>query len=76
MPSDEAQFLSSTFDDTTLDAPIGVPSGPVLQEEPSPSVTAPDQALPSCSSSPPETPGPRPQRQRKPPSYFNDYVRF
>ena len=76
VPSDKDQFPSSTCDDTTLDAPIGVPSLPVLQEEPSTSVTDPDQALPSCPSSPPETPGPRPQRQRKPPSYLNDYVRF
>ena len=76
VPSDEEQFPSSTCDDTTVEAPIGVPSLPVLQEEPSTSVTDPDQALPSCPSSPPETPGPRPQRQRKPPSYLNDYVRF
>ena len=76
VPSDEEQFPSSTCDDTTLEAPIGVPSLPVLQEEPSTSATAPDQALPSCPSSSPETPGPRPQRQRKPPSYLNDYVRF
>ena len=66
VPSDEDQLPSSTCDDTTLDAPIGVPSLPVLQEEPSTSVTDPDQALPSFPSSPPETPGPRPQRRRKP----------
>ena len=65
VPSDAKQFPSSTCDDTTLDAPFGVPSLPVLQEEPSTSATAPDQALPSCPSSSPETPGPRPQRQRK-----------
>ena len=76
VPSDKDQFPSSTCDDTTLDAPIGVPSLPVLQEEPSTSVTDADQALPSYPSSSPETPGPRPQRQRKPPSYLNDYVRF
>ena len=76
MPSDEEQFPSSSCDDTTFDAPIGVPTVRVLQEEPSTSVTAPDQALPSCPSSSPESPGPRPQRQRKPPSYLNDYVRF
>ena len=76
VPSDEEQFPSSTCDDTTVEAPIGVPSLPVLQGEPSTSATAPDQALPSCPSSSPETPGPRPQRQRKPPSYLNDYVRF
>ena len=76
MPPDEDQFPSSTCDDTTLGAPIGVPSLPVLQEEPSTSVTDADQALPSYPSSPPETPGPRPQRQRKPPSYLNEYVRF
>ncbi|CAH3035332.1 unnamed protein product, partial [Porites lobata] len=76
VPSDEEQFPSSTCDDTTVEAPIGVPSLPVLQGEPSTSATAPGQALPSCPSSSPETPGPRPQRQRKPPSYLNDYVRF
>ena len=76
VPPDEEQFPSSTFDDLTLAAHIGVQPLPVLQEESSTSVTAPDQALPSCPSSPPETPGPRPQRQRKPPSYLNDYVRF
>ena len=76
VPSDEDQFPSSTCDDTTLGAPIGVPSLPVLQEEPSTSVTDADQALPSCPSSPPETPDPRPQRQRKPPSYLNDHVSF
>ena len=62
VPSDEEQFPSSTCDDTTLDAPIGVSSLAVLQEEPSTSVTAPDQALPFCSSSSTETPGLRPQR--------------
>ena len=72
VPSDEEQFPSSTCDDTTVE----VPSLPVLQGEPSTSATAPDQALPSCPSSSPETPGPRPQRQRKPPSYLNEYVRF
>ena len=76
MPSEEDPFPSSTRDDTTPDAPIGVPPLPVLQEEPITSVTVPDQALPSCPSSSPETPAPIPQRQRKPPSYLNDYVRF
>ena len=74
--SDKEQFPLSTCDDTTLDAPIGVPPLPVLQEGPSTSVTTPGQALPSCSSSSPETPGPRAQRQRKPPLYLNAYVRF
>ena len=76
VPSDEEPSPSFTCDDTTLDATVGVPSLPVLQEEPSTSATAPEQALPSCPSSPPETPGSRPQRQRKPPSYLSDYVRF
>ena len=34
VPSGKEQFPSSTCDDTTLDSPIGVPSLPVLQEEP------------------------------------------
>ena len=76
MPSDKVQFPLSTCDCTTLDAPIGIPPLPVFQEEPRASVTVPDQALPSCPSSSPETSGPRPQRQHKPPSYLNDYVRF
>ena len=76
VPSGEEQFPSSTCDDTTLDTPTGVPPLPVLQEEPITRVTAPAQALPSCPSSSPKTPGPRPQRQRKPPWYLNGYVRF
>ena len=76
VPFDEEQLPLSTCDDTTLDAPTGVPSLPVLQEEPSTSLTAQDQALSFCPSFPPETPGLRTQRQRKPPSYLNDYVRF
>ena len=76
VPSDKEPSPLFTCDDTTLDAPVSIPSLPVLQEEPSTSATAPEQALPSCPSSPPKTPGSRPQRQRKPPSYLNDYVRF
>ncbi|XP_068703830.1 uncharacterized protein [Montipora foliosa] len=76
VPSDEVQFPSSACGDTTLDAPIGVPPLLALQEEPRTIATAPDQALSSCPSSSPESPSPRPQRQRKPPSYLNDYVRF
>ena len=75
-PFDEEQLPLSTCDDTTVDAPIGVPSLPVLQEEPSTSLTAQDQALSFCPSFPPEILGLRTQRQRKPPSYLNDYVRF
>ena len=76
VPSDEVQFPSSACDDTTLDAPIGVPPLLALQEEPRTIEPAPDQALSSCPSSSPESPSPRPQRQRKLPSYLNDYVRF
>ena len=65
VPSDEDPSPSFTCDDTTLDTPVGVPSLPVLQEEPSTSATAPEQALPSCPSSPLETPGSRPQRQHQ-----------
>ena len=75
-PFDEEQLPLSTCDDTTVDAPVGVPSLPVLQEEPSTSLTAQDQALSFCPSFPPEILGLRTQRQRKPPSYLNDYVRF
>ena len=76
VPSDEVQFPSSACGDTTLDAPIGVPPLLALQEEPRTIAPAPDQALSSCPSSSPESPSPRPQRQRKLPSYLNDYVRF
>ena len=76
VPSDEVQFPSSACGDTTLDAPTGVPSLLVLQEEPRTIATAPDQALSSCPCSSPESPSPRPQRQRNPPLYLNDYVRF
>ncbi|XP_015778686.1 PREDICTED: uncharacterized protein LOC107356595 [Acropora digitifera] len=76
VPSDEVQFPSSACGDTTLDAPIGVPPLLALQEEPRTIATAPDQALSSCPCSSPESPSPRPQRQRNPPLYLNDYVRF
>ncbi|KAK2550541.1 hypothetical protein P5673_028741 [Acropora cervicornis] len=76
VPSDEVQFPSSACGDTTPDAPIGVPPLLALQEEPCTIATAPDQALSSCPCSSPESPSPRPQRQRNPPLYLNDYVRF
>lgn len=76
VPSDEVQFPSSACGDSTLDAPIGVPPLLALQEEPRTIATAPDQALSSCPCSSPESPSPRPQRQRNPPLYLNDYVRF
>ena len=76
VPSDEVQFPSSACGDTTLDAPIGVPPLLALQEEPRTIATAPDQALSSCPCSSPESPSPRPQRQRNPPLYLNDYVSF
>ena len=77
VPSDEMQFpASSPCGDTTLDAPIGVPPLLPLQEEPRTIATAPDQALSSYPCSSPESPSPRPQRQRNPPLYLNDYVSF
>ena len=76
VPSDEEQVTSLASEDTALDVPIRKPSPAVVQDESHTCVAAPDQITWSSPCSSPETPGPRPQRQRRPPSYLNDYVRF
>ena len=70
--SDDEQSSSLASADTTLDVPFHIPSSAVVPEEPCTNIVATDQ----LSSSSPEPPSPRPQRQRRPPSYLNDYVRF
>ena len=74
VPSIEEHSTSFTSDVSTLDVPIPTPSVPVVQEEPNISITDPH---PSPPSTPPDPPGLlRLQRQRRPPLYLNDYVRF
>ena len=70
----EEHSTSFTSDVSTPDVPIPMPSLPVVQEEPNTSITDPH---PSPPSTPPDPPGLlRPHRQRRPPLYLNDYVRF
>ena len=77
VPSDDEQSSSLARADTTLDSvPFHVPSPTFVPEEPCTNVVATDQSLSSSQWSSPEPPGPRLQRQRRPPSYLNDYVRF
>ena len=76
VPSDDEQSSSLASSDTTLDAPFDTPSTAFVPEEPCTSIVATDHSLSSSPCSSPEPPGPRPQRQRRPPSYLNDYVRF
>ena len=76
VPSDDEQSSSLASADTTLDVPFHVPSPAFVPEEPCTNVVATDQSLSSSQCSSPEPPGPRLQRQCRPPSYLNDYVRF
>ena len=76
VPSDDEQSSSLASADTTLDVPFHIPSPAVVSEEPCTNVVATDQSSSSSPCSSPEPPGSRPQRQRRPPSYLNDYVRF
>ena len=75
VPSDDEQSSSLASTDTTLDVPFHIPSPAVAPEEPCTNV-ATDQTPISSPCSSPEPPGPRPQRQRRPPSYLTDYIRF
>ena len=76
VPSDDEQSPPSASADTMLDVPFHIPSPTVVPEEPCTNVVATDQSSSSSPCSSLEPPGSRPQRQRKPPSYLNDYVRF
>ena len=76
VPSDDEQSPRSASADTMLDVPFHIPSPAVVPEEPCTNVVATDQSLSSSPCSSPEPSGSRPQRQCKPPSYLNDYVRF
>ena len=76
VPSDDEQSSSLASSDKTLDPPFHTPSPAFVPEEPCISVVATDHSLSSSPCSSPEPPGPRPQRQRRPPLYLNDYVRF
>ena len=76
VPSDDEQSPPSASADTMLDVPFHIPSPTVVPEEPCTNVVATDQSSSSSPCSSLESPGSRPQRQRKPPSYLNDYVRF
>ena len=76
VPSDDEQSSSLASADTTLDVPLHIPSPAVVHEEPCTNVVATDQSSSSSSWSSLEPPDTRPQRQRRPPSYLNDYVRF
>ena len=71
--SDDEQSSSLASADTTLDVPLHIPSPAVVPEEPCTNV---DQSSSSSSWSSPEPPDTRPERQRRPPSYLNDCVRF
>ena len=76
VPPDEEQGTSLASEDTALGVHIHTPSPTVVQDESRTCVAAPDQITCSSLSSSPETPGPRPQKQRRPPSCLNAYVRF
>ena len=76
VPSDDEQSPSLASADTTIDVPFHTPSSAFVPEQPCTSIVATDQSPSSSSCSPPEPPGPRSQRQRRPPSYLNDSVRF
>ena len=76
VPSDDEQSPPLASADTTLDVPFHIPSPAVIPEEPCTNVVATDQSSSSSPCSSPEPPDSRPQRQRKHPSYLNDYVRF
>ena len=76
VPSDDEQSSSLASADTTFDVPLHIPSPAVVPEEPCTNVVATDQSSSSSSWSSPEPPDTRPQRQRRPPSYLNDYIRF
>ena len=76
VPSDDVQSSSLASADTTLDVPFHIPSPAVVPEEPCTNVVVTDQSSSSSPCSSPEPPGPRPQRQRRPPSYLTDYIRF
>ena len=75
VPSDDEQSSSLASADSTLDVPFHISSPAVAPEEPCTNV-ATDQSSSSSPCSSPEPPGPRPQRQRRPPSYLTDYIRF
>ncbi|KAL9987461.1 hypothetical protein ACROYT_G001774 [Oculina patagonica] len=77
IPFDEEQVPSITSDDTLLDTTSSSPTcTPVaVQEESSTSVAATDQPMLSPPNFP-DLPDSRPQRQRRPPSYLQDYVRL
>ena len=75
IPSDEEQVPSFTSDDPPLNITSSSPAPVAVQEESSTSVAATDQPLLSPPNFP-ALPDSRPQRQRRPPSYLQDYVRF
>ena len=74
VPSDKKQVTFLASEDTALDVPIRTPSLAVVQHDSCTCVAAPEQITWSSPSSSPETPGPRTQRQRRPPSYLNDLM--
>ena len=76
VPSDDEQSSSLASADTTIDVPFHTLSSVFVPEQSWTSIVATDQSPSSSPFSPPEPPGPRPQRQRRPPSYLNDSVRF
>ena len=76
VPSDDEQSSSLACADTKIDAPFHTPSSAFLPEQLCTSIVATDQSTSSSPGSPPEPTGSRPQRQRRPPSYLNDSVRF
>ena len=67
VPSDDEQSSSLASADTTLDVPFHILSPAVVPEEPCTNIVATDQTSSSSPCSSPEPPGPRPQRQRRPP---------
>ena len=75
IPSDEEQVPSFTSDDPPLNTTSSSPAPVAEQDESSASVTATDQPMLSPPNFP-ALPDSRPQRQRRPPSYLQDYVRF
>ena len=76
IPSDEEQSSSLTSGDIALDVHSRTPSSACVPEESFTRTPSADVPSPSPSSPTSEPPGSRPQRQRRPPSYLNDYVSF
>ena len=75
IPSDEEQVPSFSSDDPPFNTTSSSPAPVAVQDESSTSVAATDQPMLSPPNFP-SLPDARPQRQRRPPSYLQDYVRF